>query len=102
MVDFIMKLLIVAGKDAILVVYDRLSKIIHFVTTTEEILAERLARLFKDNVWKLHRLPKSMVLDRRPQFSAELMKELNKMLGIETRLSTVFHPQTDGQIERVN
>jgi len=46
MVDFIMKLLVVAGKDAILVVCNRLSKIAHFVTTTEETLIERLARLF--------------------------------------------------------
>jgi len=74
----------------------------HFVATTEEILVEGLARLFRDNVWKLHRLPKSVVLDRRPQFAAELMKELNKILGIETRLSTVFHPQTDGQMEQMN
>jgi len=76
-VDFIMKLPIVAGKDVILVVCDRLSKIIHFVAITEETLAEGLARLFRDNVWKLHRLPESMVSDRGPQFVAELTKELN-------------------------
>ena len=62
-VDFITKLLVVAGKDAILVVYDRLSKITHFVATIEWILAEGLARLFRDNVWKLHRLPESVVSD---------------------------------------
>ena len=50
MVDFITKLPVVAGKDAILVVCDRLSKIIHFVITTEGTLAERLVRLFRDNV----------------------------------------------------
>jgi len=50
MVDFIMKLLVVAGKDAILVVYDRLSKITHFVATTEKTSAEGLARLFRDNI----------------------------------------------------
>jgi len=49
-VDFITKLLVVAGKDAILVVCDRLSKITHFVATTEETSAEGLARLFWDNV----------------------------------------------------
>jgi len=54
MVDFIMKLLIVAKKDAILVVCDRLSKMTHFVATTEGTSAEGLARLFRDNVWKLH------------------------------------------------
>jgi len=102
MVDFIMKLPIVAGKDVILVVYDRLSKMTYFVTTMEGTLAEDLARLFRNNTWKLHRLPESVVLDRGPQFVAELTKELNRMLGIKTRLSIAFHPQTDGQTERMN
>ena len=97
-----MKLPIVAEKDAILVVCDRLSKMTHFVATTERTSAEGLARLFQDNVWKLHGLPESVVLDRGPQFAAELTRELNKMLGIQTRLSTAFHPQTDGQMERMN
>ena len=77
-VNFITKLLLVAGKDVILVVCNRLSKITHFVVIIEETTAEGLVRLFRDNVWKLHRLPKSVVLDRRPQFAAELTKELNK------------------------
>jgi len=98
-VDFITKLPVVAGKDAILVVCNRLSKMAHFVATTEATSAEELARLFRDNIWKLHGLPESVVLGRGPQFVAELMKELNRMLGIETRLSTAFHPQTDGQTE---
>jgi len=98
-VDFITKLPVVAGKDAILVVCNRLSKMTHFVATTEATSAEGLARLFRDNIWKLHGLPESIVSDRGPQFVAEFTKELNKMLGIETRLSTAFHPQTDGQME---
>ena len=101
-VDFITKLLVVAGKDAILVVCDRLSKMTHFVATTEGTTAEGLARLFRDNVWKLHGLPESVVSDRGPQFAAELMKELNWMLGIKMKLSTAFHPQTDGQTEWMN
>ena len=96
-VDFITKLPIVAGKDTILVVCNRLSKMTHFVATTED-----LARLFRDNMWKLHSLPESVVLDRGPQFVAGLTKELNRMLGIETRLLMAFHPQTDGQMERIN
>ena len=64
MVDFITKLLLVAGKDAILVVCNRLSKMTHFVATTEETLAEELARLFRDNVEKLHGLLESVMLDR--------------------------------------
>ena len=98
-IDFITKLLLVAGKDTILVVCDRLSKITYFVATTEGTLAEGLARLFRDNIWKLYRLPESVVLDRRLQFAAKLTKELNKMLGIKTKLLTAFHPQTDGQTE---
>jgi len=100
MVDFITKLLLVAGKDAILVVCDRLSKIAYFVVTTEGISVKGLVRLFRDNVWKLHGLPESIISDREPQFAVELTKELNKMLGIETRLSTAFHLQTDGQMEQ--
>jgi len=102
LVDFITKLLTVAGKDAILVVCDRLSKMTHFVATTEETMAEELVRLFRDNVWRLHELPESMVSDRGPQFAVELTKELNRMLGIKTKLSTAFHPQTDRQMECMN
>ena len=98
-VDFIMKLPVVAGKDAILVVCDRLSKMTHFVATTEGTSAEGLARLFRDNVWKLYGLQESIISDWGPQFAVELMKELNRMLGIETRLLTTFHSQTDGQME---
>jgi len=101
-VDFIMKLPVVAEKDVILVVCNKLSKMTHFVAITEGTLAKGLARLFQDNVWKLHGLPESIVSDRGLQFTAELTKELNKMLGIETKLSRVFHPQTDGQTEQMN
>ena len=99
MVNFITKLPVVAGKDVILVVCDQLSKMTHFVAMTEGTSVEGLAKLFRDNVWKLHRLLESVVLDRGPQFVAELTKKLNRMLGIETRLSTAFHPQMDGQTE---
>ena len=74
----------------------------HFVVTTEKTMAEGLVRLFRDNVWKLHRLPESVISDRGPQFAAGLMRELNKMLGIETKLSMAYHPETDGQTERTN
>ena len=74
----------------------------HFVATIEKTMAEGLVRLFRDYVWKLHRLLESMISDRGLQFAAGLMKELNKMLGIESKLSTVYHPQMDSQIERTN
>ena len=102
MVDFITKLLLVAEKDAIIVVCDKLSKMIYFVAITEGTLAEELVCFFRDNVWKLHRLLEIVVLDRELQFVAELTKELNNMLGIKTKLSTSFHPQIDRQIEHMN
>jgi len=75
---------------------------VHFILTTEKTSVEGLAKLFRDNVWKLHGLPESIILDKGPQFMAGIMRELNRMLGIESKLSTVFHSQTNGQIERVN
>ena len=63
MVDFITKLLVVVGKDVILVVCNRLSKIAHFVVMMEGTLTERLVRLFLDYIWKLHRLLESIVSD---------------------------------------
>ena len=75
--DLVTKLLLVADKNIILVIYDRLSKIAYFVATTERTLVKELVRLFKNNVWKLHRLLERVISDRRPQFVAELIKELD-------------------------
>jgi len=97
-----MKLLLVQEYNLILVIVDRLTKMVYFIPTMEKTLAEGLARLFRDNVWKLHGLPKSIISDRGPQFTAGLMRELNKMLGIKSKISTVFRPQTDGQMEKIN
>ena len=64
--DFITKLPVSKGHDSILVVCNRFSKISHFVATIEKTMAERLARLFRDNIWKLYGLPESVILDRGP------------------------------------
>jgi len=66
LVDFITKLPVLRGHDAILVVCDRFSKMSHFVVTTEKTMAEGLARLFRDNMWKLHGLLESVISDRGP------------------------------------
>ena len=65
-VNFITKLLVVVRKNVILVVCNRLSKITYFVITTKRTSAEGLARLFRNNIWKLHRLPESVMSDREP------------------------------------
>jgi len=100
--NFITKLPLVQEYNSILVVVDRLTKMVHFIPTTEKTTVERLARLFRDNVWKLHGLPESIISDRRPQFTAGVMRELNTILEIDSKLSMAFHPQTDGQTEQMN
>jgi len=101
-VDFITKLPLAQGYDAILVVCDRFSKMAHFIATTEKTLAKGLAKLFWDQVWRLHGLLESIISDRRVQFAAGMMKELNNLLGIQMKLLMAYHPQTDGQTERIN
>ena len=94
--DFITKLPLVQGYDSILVVVDRLTKMVHLIPITEKISAEGLARLFRNNMWKLHGLPENIISDRGPQFVAGLMRELNQMLGIKSKMLMAFHSQTDG------
>ena len=62
-----MKLLLTQGYDSILVVCDRMTKMAHFVPTTEKTSVEEIARLFQDNIWKLHRSPESIITDRETQ-----------------------------------
>ena len=99
---FITKLPLAQGYDSILVVVDRFMKIGHFIPIMKKTSAEGLAWLFKDHVWKLHGLLDSIISDRGPQFVAGIMRELNILLGIESKLSTAYHPQIDGQTERMN
>jgi len=94
--DFITKLPLAQGYDTILVVYNCFSKIVHFIATTEKTSAEGLAKLFQDHVWKLHGLSKSIISDRGVQFAVGMMKELNNLLEIQTKLLTAYHPQIDG------
>ena len=97
-----MKLPLARGYDSILVVCNRLTKMAHLIPMMEKTSVEGLAVLFWDHVWKLHGLPESIISDQGVQFAVGLIKELNRMLGIETKLSMAFHPQTDGQTEHAN
>ena len=69
---------------------------------TTKITAEVMAKLYRDHVFKLHGLPNKIIHDRGTQFEAKMMKELYKLLDIQGNPSTAYHPQTDGQTERVN
>ena len=86
-----MKLPILRDYDSILVICDIFLKMLYFIVTIEKIMVESLAKLFKNNVWTLHGLSKSITSDRRLQFTVGLMKELNEMLRIKIKLSMAFH-----------
>jgi len=83
-------------------VCDRFSKIAYFIAITEKTLAKGLAKLFRDHVWKLHGLPESIISNRGVQFAVGIMREVNNLLGIQTKLSMAYYPQTDGQTKRIN
>jgi transposase InsO family protein len=101
-VDLIGELPESQGYNAILVIVDRFSKMIIVIPTNMELTAMGMARMYRDHVWSKHGLPRKIISDRGPQFAAQFMKDLNKLLGITTNLSTAYHPQTDGQTERIN
>ena len=93
------------GNDAILMVVDRMSKERHYIPCTcsgEGTIAEATAKLLIDNVWRYHGLPNSMLSDRGPQFVSAVWKAWCKILGITAKLSTAYHPETDGQSEIAN
>jgi len=88
--------------NAVMTVVDSVSKRVYFIPMHTTVTVEGAARLFLHQVWKLHDLPKCVILDRRPQFVARFTKELYCLLGIKLASSTAWHPQTDGQTECVN
>jgi hypothetical protein len=88
--------------DSIWVILDRLTKVAHFLPVKANYSVNRLAELYVDNILKLHGAPRSTVSDRGPQFTAQFWKSLHASMGTELNYSTTFHPQTDGQTERVN
>ena len=103
-VDFVMELPLSSRHDAVMTVVDSVSKRAHFIPThtTVTMTVEEAAWLFLHQVWKLHGLPKYVVSDHGPQFVTRFTRELYHLLGIKLASSTAWHPQTDGQTERVN
>ena len=85
-----------------MVVVDSVTKRAHFISTLTTIMAAGTARLIVQHVWRHHGLPRKIVSDRGPQFVAEFTRELNQMLEIKLTTTTAYHPQGDGQTERVN
>ena len=87
---------------AILVVVDRFSKMAHFIPINTDIDAIKLAKVFVNNIVRLHGIPKSIISDRDPRFVSAFWKELFTNIDTNLRFSTANHPQTDCQTERTN
>ena len=90
------------GHDAIWVIVDRLTKTAHFVAYSMTYSVERLSRLYIQHIVRFHGVPVTIVSDRYSRFTVEFWRSLQAALGTSLNLSSAFHPQTDGQIERVN
>ena len=102
-VDFVTQLPVTdAGYDAVAVFCDKLSKMVHLAPTHSEVTAQQTAHLFMQHVWRLHGTPARLISDRGTQFSAALFREIMTQLGVQQSMSSAFHPETDGQTERVN
>jgi hypothetical protein len=91
-----------AGHDAIMVVIDRLSKLTHLIPTVTDATAPDVAELFVNHVVKLHGMPDQVVSDRDPKFTSVFWSTVCEIWGVKKAMSSAYHPQTDGQTERVN
>jgi hypothetical protein len=91
-----------SGWDSIVVFVDRMTKRVHFAPTKTNATSPEIAQIFFDTVVKLHGLPRAIISDRDPKFTSLFWKSLFQRLGTKIKMSTAYHPQTDGQSERVN
>src|SRR5262245_1789076 len=100
--DLVIDLPVSNRYDSILVFVDRLTKMSHMIPCLKSTSSPGFAKLFLDNIIRLHGLPDSIVSDRGSIFTAQFWTALSKTLNLKRRMFTAFHPQTDGQTERMN
>ena len=77
-------------------------KMAHFISLPASIDAQELAKRFTREIWKLHGLPEEIISDRDPKFTSYFWAALMEILGVDRKLSTAFHPETDSQTEQIN
>ncbi|WVZ58693.1 hypothetical protein U9M48_008935, partial [Paspalum notatum var. saurae] len=90
------------GNDSIWVIVDRLTKTAHFLPVQTNYNGARLAKIYIENIVKLHGIPSRIVSDRGTQFTSRFWKSLHEAMGTNLDFSSAYHPQTDGQTERIN
>jgi len=90
------------GMDAILVIVDQFTKMIRLKITTINVSLEEIMKIYRDEIWKLHGIPRKILSNRGPQFTLKFIEELTKALGTKRQLSMAYHSQRDGQMERIN
>jgi transposase InsO family protein len=100
--DFIEGLPKSQGKEVILVVVDRMTKLAHFIALSYPYTTHSVAETFIANIFKLHGPPASIITDRDMIFTSHLWQEIFNSMKVKLKLSTAYHPQMDGQSERVN
>ena len=88
--------------DTIVVIVDEFTKMIQLKAITTNISLEGITKIYSDNIWKLHRVPKKILNDSGLYFTSKFIEEFTKVLGTKRQLLTAYHPQTDGQTERIN
>jgi hypothetical protein len=88
--------------NVIFVFVDRLTKMVHFVPNKKTITGEEIAKLFVNNVYRYRGLHDDIISDQGPQFVSKFWRSLFEILKMDIKLSSAFHPQTDGQMEHVN
>ena len=100
--DWIIELPESNGYTQIWVIVDRFTKMAHLVPLPTNTSTKDLAKIFVKEVWKNHGLPTDIVSDRDTKVTSHFWQALMDLLGIQTKLCTAFHPETEGQTERVN
>ncbi len=101
-IDFLCGLPESKGYTVIMVVVDRLTKMIHLIPFKDIPTTEETAKEFLRNIYKLHGLPRDIITDRGTQFTSDLWKELLSALRIQAKVATTDHHETVGQVERCN
>lgn len=91
-----------SNHNCILVIVDKFSKYAHFIRLKHPFSALEVAKVYMNEVYKLHGMPQAMISDRNRIFTSQLWKELFKLSRTDLRMSSAYHPQSDGQTERVN